>query len=222
VLPLNASLSLRGTPKAVKISLPFFYLSPTITGDGFEDVVVNHDASLAQGVVLFGNASHHGDSEITADEIVNQQRGYFVVPAIGYDFSGRSVSNAGDVNGDGYDDLIIGVPRVSACYLMFGTSDGFVNMTEGFTIFGAQSSDLTGWSVSGAGDVNRDGFADIVIGAPYGGNNQGGVSYVLYGHPQHFRNVQLKDLLPSQGFLIVGENVNDHSGLSVSSAGNVL
>jgi hypothetical protein len=57
----------------------------------------------------------------------------------------------GDVNGDGYDDLIIGVPYAARCYVLFGTNQGFVNMTQGFTILGAGSSDMTGWSVSGAG-----------------------------------------------------------------------
>jgi hypothetical protein len=61
------------------------------------------------------------------------------------------VSNAGDVNGDGYDDLIIGVPYAARCYVLFGTVQGFANMTTGFTILGV-SGDLTGWSASKAGD----------------------------------------------------------------------
>ncbi len=66
--------------------------------------------------------------------------------------------------------------------MLFGTKHGFANMTEGFTIFGADSSDLTGWSVSGAGDVNNDTFADIIIGAPNGGNVTGaGAVHVIYG-----------------------------------------
>ncbi len=59
---------------------------------------------------------------------------------------------SGDVNGDGYDDLIIGVPFASVVYVLFGTSLGFVNVTQGFTILGAGLGDMTGWSVSGAGE----------------------------------------------------------------------
>ncbi len=75
-------------------------------------------------------------------------------PIVSYDYSGRSVSNAGDINGDGFDDLIIGVPYAGVCYVLFGTSQGFASMTNGFTVFAAQSNDLICWSVSGAGDVN--------------------------------------------------------------------
>jgi hypothetical protein len=75
----------------------------------------------------------------------------FNAPAISYDFSGRSVSVAGDINGDGYNDLIIGVPFDNVCYVMFGTKHGFANMTQGFVILGASDGDLTGWSVSNAG-----------------------------------------------------------------------
>jgi len=58
-------------------------------------------------------------------------------PALAYDHSGRSVSVLSDVNGDGYDDLIIGVPYAARVYVLFGTHFGLVNMTEGFTIYGA-------------------------------------------------------------------------------------
>ncbi len=47
--------------------------------------------------------------------------------------------------------MIIGAPYASICYVLFGTENGFVNMTSGFTILGAGLSDMTGWSVSGAG-----------------------------------------------------------------------
>ncbi len=71
--------------------------------------------------------------------------------SISYDFTGRSVSNAGDVNGDGYDDLIIGAPFISTCYVLFGNVRGFMNMTDGFMIKGVSLNDLTGLSVNSAG-----------------------------------------------------------------------
>jgi hypothetical protein len=143
--------------------------------------------------------------------------------AMSYDFSGRSVSNAGDMNGDGYDDLIIGVPYASRCYVMFGTELGFMNMTEGFTIFGAQSSDLTGWSVSGAGDVNNDTFADLIIGAPYATNAAGvvsGAAYVIYGRASRSTSdIHLSIISATQGVVIYGAADSDVLGVSVSGAG---
>ena len=129
------------------------------------------------------------------------------------------MSNVGDINRDGYDDLIIGVPYASVVYVLFGTPRGFVNMTEGFTIFGVQSNDQTGWSVSGAGDVNNDTYADIIIGAPLAGVNSAGAAYVLYGKQSGFTDIYLSSLTASQGFAIADTTAETNCGLSVSGAG---
>jgi len=105
------------------------------------------------------------------------------------DQSGFSVSSAGDVNGDGFDDLIIGAHRAASSgdsyagesYVVFGKSGAFasaVNLstldgTTGFRIDGIDASDYSGGSVSSAGDVNGDGFDDLIIGA-YGGRSRRG------------------------------------------------
>jgi len=97
------------------------------------------------------------------------------------DMSGFSVSNAGDVNGDGYDDFLIGALLSAASgnsksnagesYLIFGggalsaTIDLSNLGTAGVVIFGADAGDQSGRSVSVAGDVNGDGFDDLLIGA---------------------------------------------------------
>jgi len=88
------------------------------------------------------------------------------------DQSGRSVSFAGDINGDGIDDLVIGAryadPNGSASgesYIVFGTSSGFsaslelsaLNGSNGFVLNGIDATDLSGFSVSAAGDINGDG-----------------------------------------------------------------
>jgi hypothetical protein len=192
--------------------IPFLYTN-YVRGDGFSDIIVNSKPKYGRNSVYFGNKTHSFDA----------QRDFEIKPAISYDFSGRSVSNAGDVNGDGYDDLIIGVPYAARCYVMFGTKNGFENMTEGFTIFGAQSSDLTGWSVSGAGDVNNDTFADVIIGAPYVMNEAGvvsGAAYINYGGSQ-LMDVRLVELDVSRGLVIYGEMTQDALGLSVGGVGDV-
>jgi hypothetical protein len=131
--------------RAFKIVLPFLFTTHVaVVSDGFVNVVVS-TPKVGTNYVLLGGDDLFGGANIDTSQL------HSMSPAISYDFSGRSVSNAGDVNGDGYDDLIIGVPYAARCYVLFGTKHGFVNMTEGFTVFGVQSSDLTGWSVSGAG-----------------------------------------------------------------------
>jgi hypothetical protein len=96
------------------------------------------------------------------------------------------VSSAGDVNGDGFDDLIVGAygadPNGSnsgSSYVVFGKSGGFaatINLstldgTNGFRLDGVAADDRSGFSVSSAGDVNGDGFDDLIVGA-YGCRSQ--------------------------------------------------
>ena len=83
------------------------------------------------------------------------------------------VSQAGDINGDGYDDVIVGLPTSEGLsYVIFGRSSGFEdidlgNLAEesGFKITGEDAGDESGISVSGAGDINSDGYADLIVGA---------------------------------------------------------
>ena len=96
------------------------------------------------------------------------------------DYSGRSVSNSGDVNGDGLDDLIVGAygadpngnSQAGESYVVFGKADGTaVDLSDvtagdgGFVIHGIGERENVGDAISNAGDVNGDGLDDLIFGA---------------------------------------------------------
>ncbi len=118
--------------------------------------------------------------------------GFVINGAAAGDYSGASVSSAGDVNGDGLDDLIVGAPGADQSgtttgagksYVVFGKTTGtsvdlsaIASGTGGFVINGASAFDRSGYSVSSAGDVDGDGLDDLIVGAPFAdpnGNDSG-------------------------------------------------
>ncbi|OJA03305.1 integrin alpha, partial [Bathymodiolus thermophilus thioautotrophic gill symbiont] len=126
--------------------------------------------------------------------------GFVINGESAWDESGFSVSSAGDVNGDGLDDLIVGVymakfdgkVQAGKSYVVFGKADGaavdlstIASGTGGFVINGENAGDYSGYSVSSAGDVNGDGLDDLIIGAygasPDGSGDKVGRSFVIFG-----------------------------------------
>src|SRR3954447_1012887 len=156
-----------------------------------------------------------------------------------FDEAGRSVAGAGDVNGDGLADVIVGArfadapdEASGAAYVVFGkSSPATVNLSdtglaasEGFLIRGAAKFNNAGWSVAGAGDVNGDGLADVVVGAPgaHGNAEVSGNAYVVFGKAGRTTVTLKNDVLPaSEGFLINGAGEFDGAGRSVAGAGDV-
>lgn len=212
-----------------------------VNGDGFDDLLIGAPHAEGSGVsyVLFGKAAGFAPNvDLSTLDGTNGFKIPGLAPGKGNQF-GTSVSNAGDVNGDGLGDMIIGAPSADpagylsgASYVVFGRPGGFppelnistLDGTNGFMLSGSAASERSGSSVSTAGDVNGDGLDDLIIGAPFASanNTRAGVSYIVFGRESGFGpKVDLSTLNGDNGFRVSGVSTSDYSGKSVSAAGDV-
>jgi hypothetical protein len=220
-----------------------------VNGDGLADVIVGAPRAYASGAtdagrtyVAFGKA----DTGAVALADVAQGIGGFSMDGEAQgDWSGFSVSGAGDVNGDGLADLVVGTWGASPngidlsgrTYVVFGKADtervalaDVAQGSGGFAIDGKDKRDWSGWSVSGAGDVNGDGLADVVVGAPrthYDAEETffSGRAYVVFGKLDTDRVLLANVEVGIGGFyvdgLTYGNAEHDRLGEAVSGAGDV-
>lgn len=212
-----------------------------INGDGFNDVLIaapfadnetNGDL-VGRTYVIYGTSELF--DRITDLDSIDGSNGFVIEGDTPFILSGMSLSTAGDFNGDGFDDILIGAPEASpfnrsfagSTYLIFGSPAspapvlllGNLNSSLGLRIDGAAPLDRSGTSISDAGDVNGDGFDDIIIGAPNadpGDKQRAGSTYVIYGSNSPNRSsVDLSAIAPTDGFRIDGAFAYDSSGYSV-------
>jgi FG-GAP repeat len=219
-----------------------------VNGDGIDDLIIGMSGADLYGrgasYVVFGGETV-GSTGVIELSSLSGTNGFVLNGSNDFDNAGYSVSSAGDVNGDGIDDLFIGAPggdsndpygtsRVGASYVVFGGetvgSTGVIelsslNGTNGFVLNGINDFDNTGYSVSSAGDVNGDGIDDLIIGGGtvFPGSNGPNASYVVFGGATVGSTgvIELSSLNGSNGFVLNGIDTYDGSGHSVSSAGDV-
>ncbi|MFK7957085.1 MAG: integrin alpha [Lysobacterales bacterium] len=214
-------------------------------GDGLDDIVVG--AGLADFVgrqnagasyLIFGSAEsfepHLGASTIEAGT------GVTLIGASANDASGSVVAGAGDVNGDGFDDLLIGSPGFDqpstvdegSVFVVFGndSSDPVLDLSSiagnnGFVITGFDVLGPPGRSAGAAGDINADGYSDIILGqrdARIGEKFRAGSARLVYGRPGNFPTiVSSENLHVAGGFTIEGAVAAGRLGHAVGPAGDM-
>jgi hypothetical protein len=183
-----------------------------VDGDGYADVLIGaprYDASAGadEGRALLYRGSATGLASTATWTTNGGQAGARY---------GQSVAWAGDVNGDGYSDVAVGAPQFNGgrAFVFHGASSG-LGATAAWSAEGSQAAAEFGSALSTAGDINGDGYSDVVIGAPLhdGSAPDGGRAVLFYG--------SLSGLAPSPAWSIEGNQPGAALGSAVATAGDM-
>ncbi|MBO13031.1 MAG: hypothetical protein CMJ68_20030, partial [Planctomycetaceae bacterium] len=210
-----------------------------VNGDGYSDLLVASYYLGAREEIYLVYGAHDGFASTLDLAALDGTAGSILTGITEYSCNmpcvGRSVSTAGDINGDGFDDMVVGAYYDSQVYVVFGAEEGIpasLNLSNldgnnGFVLAGDSiggGGGWTGYSVSPAGDINGDGLDDILIGDHESNSDadaNAGVMYVVFGTSSAFpASIALSSLDGDTGFRIDGSNPDEYSSTSVSSAGD--
>ena len=207
-----------------------------VNGDGLDDLIFGGDSDdpnrpeSGTSFVVFGKTDGTENELSTIESGV----GGFVINGTNVDDHSGGVSTAGDVNGDGLDDLIVETEaygpndsKNNVSFVVFGKTDSAAvelsdikNGNGGFLINYENSSDFSQKTVGSAGDVNSDGLADLVIGT-FNRETINGASFVVFGKSDS-ATLELSDIENGNGgFVINGESSLNFNDVTVSGAGDV-
>lgn len=201
-----------------------------LNADGFDDVLVG---TILGSHIIFGKSGPFNRFvEVSSFDGLN-----------GFSFNSptTAVSSAGDVNGDGIVDILIGNANASAngllgvgaTYVIYGQLGRFpaaldpsaLNGANGFAVLGTNQEDRSGRFVGDAGDFNNDGIDDFLIGAPnktQAGVAEVGEAYMVYGRRNGFpAAISLSDINGRNGFVFKGSNIQDSAGSAVAGIGDL-
>ncbi len=186
-----------------------------VNGDGYSDVIAGAYAydsgETDEGAAFIYHGSATGIITIAADTVQSNQAGVWL---------GRSVSSAGDVNGDGFSDVIVGAPSFDnpeinegRAFVYHGSATG-INTTAAATVESNQAGAEMGFSATMAGDVNGDGYGDVIVGATRYDNGQidEGAAFVYHG--------SATGISTTAAAIVESNQANAWMGI-VSSAGDV-
>ena len=188
-----------------------------VNQDGYDDVLVGSWSLYHSAAYLVLGSS----SGVASMKLANADAVFLGTEV--FDHAGESVSGAGDVNGDGYDDMVVGAygyaSYAGVAYVILGSATLAPSLSladADATLMGEMSESCAGDAVSGGGDVDGDGFDDILVGAP-GLSSEPGAVYLILGSAAGLSDIDL-----SQADAIFdGESAKDEAGQAVSAVGDI-
>jgi len=193
-----------------------------VNGDGFDDILVGADGEDAGGSSAGAVYLVHGP---VSGELSLSSAQAKLTGAAAADYAGFQVSSAGDTDGDGYDDLLVGAYGVDsvdrdagAAYLVLGPVSGSSSLSAAdVVLWGVVEQDLAGYSVAAAGDVDADGYDDFLVGAyrEDTGADRAGSAYLLLGP------LGSDTYLSAADAQLTGEAASDDAGIALAGAGDV-
>jgi hypothetical protein len=188
-----------------------------VNGDGYSDIVVGaesfNNGQSAEGAFWIYQGSASGINTTPMLFVESNQASWWM---------GKGVGCAGDINGDGYSDVLIGLygyengqTTEGGTYVYYGSSTGITSATPGAILEGNANSARMGESVSGAGDVNGDGYSDVVVGllGYTNGQSQEGAAYIYHGSASGINTTLAAKVEPNIA--------NANMGTDVGCAGDV-
>ncbi|MFO0983551.1 MAG: FG-GAP-like repeat-containing protein [Planctomycetota bacterium] len=187
-----------------------------VNGDGYSDVLVGAPA-FDDGESDEGRATLY----LGGGGTLSTSASWNVASAQFQGGLGLSVASAGDVNGDGYGDVVVGAPFYDHGEIDEGRAEVYLGSRSGLATVpswsaeGGQAFAKLGWSVAGAHDVNGDGYSDVIVGAPFydNGSSDEGRALLFYGSSA--------GLAPGPGWSVEGNSLVAELGFSVAPAADV-
>ncbi len=197
-----------------------------VNADGYDDVLIGAPSVYvdAPGMGLYSGRAYVVFGPISGTVDLSDAD-VMLLSEDGGSTTGNAVSEAGDVNGDGYDDILVGASSYDspgmasngAAYIVFGPLYGDLDLSSAYALIGTDDNDYAGRAVSGAGDVDADGYDDVLVGASGSdlGGTEAGAAFLVRGP------VSLDISLAAADATFVGESDYSNAGTTVAGAGDV-
>lgn len=207
--------------------------SGDFNGDGYDDLLLGSyygytgSPATQTGVayVIYGSATPMSAQSLNASNVVELKG------EMEYAYAGFSVASAGDIDNDGYDDMLIGALQQSttgdimdgegAAYLIYGSATPLTSasLSTAVKFTGTQALQYFGYHANGIGDIDNDGYDDFAVGSPSlddSGANKG-AAYIFYGSATRYTSGNVSTL----GVRLLGETTGDFFGSTVNTAGDL-